>query len=257
MAQSVCHTSLLNDIQQATRVDEELQQLIARYKTESVPRYTTIDGLLFQNDRMVIPSTAKSIQNIILHESHASPIGGHSDIARTYAQVASQFFWPHMRADVKTFVTQCMICQQAKHSHLLPAGLLQPLPIPTQIWDDMAMDFIVGLPPSNGFTVILVVIDRLSKYAHFLPLKSSFTSQQVAEKFFEGVVKLHGLPASIVSNRDRVFTSSFWKQLFKLQGTTLRMSSSYHPQSDGQSEALNKCLKCICNVMYLIILNNG
>lgn len=108
------------------------------------------------------------------------------------------------------------------------------------------MDFITGLPTSHGYQVIMVVVDRLSKYAHFAGLKAGFTSVQVAEKFFEVVVKLHGLPASIVSDRDRVFTSSFWRHLFKLQGTTLRMSSAYHPQTDGQSEAVNKCLE-----MYL------
>lgn len=111
-------------------------------------------------------------------------MGGDSGHARTYARIASQFYWPYMRADIKDYVSKCLICQQAKHSHLHPTRLLQPLPIPTQIWDGVTIDFIVGLPPSNGFTVILVVIDRLSNYAHFIPLKSSFTSQQVTEIFF-------------------------------------------------------------------------
>lgn len=99
---------------------------------------------------------------------------------------------------------------------------------------------------SKGFQVIMVVVDRLSKYAHFAALKLGFTSAQVAEKFFDIVVKLHGLPATIVSDRDKVFTSSFWRHLFRLQGTTLHMSSAYHPQTDGQTEAVNKCLE-----MYL------
>lgn len=194
----------------------------------------------------MVPSTTQDIQRTILHELYVSSIGGHAGVARTFARIAAQFYWTHMRIDIKRFVAQCITCQQAKHSHLSPAGLLQPLPVPSQIWEDVAMDFIVGLPPSNGYSVIMVVIDRLSKYAHFFSLKSSFTSQQVAEKFFDGIVKLHGIPSSIVFDRDKVFTSSFWIHLFKLQGTTLRMSSSFHPQSDGQSEALNKCLE-----MYL------
>ncbi|WVZ07117.1 hypothetical protein V8G54_020463 [Vigna mungo] len=124
-------------------------------------------------------------------------------------------------------------------AHTLSAGLLQPLPILEQIWDDIAMDFTIGLPSSSGFTVILVVIDRLSKYAHFPPIK-------VAEVFVKMVVKLHGILKMIVSDRDKVFLSHFWKQLFKLSGTSLHMSIAYHPQTGGQSEALNKFLE-----MYL------
>lgn len=108
------------------------------------------------------------------------------------------------------------------------------------------MDFITGLPKSFGFTVIMVVIDRLTKYAHFVAMKTDYSSKSVAEAFMTNIVKLHGIPKSIVSDRDKVFTSSFWQQLFKLQGTTLAMSTTYHPQSDGQSEALNKCVE-----MYL------
>nr|KYP37665.1 Transposon Ty3-I Gag-Pol polyprotein [Cajanus cajan] len=167
-------------------------------------------------------------------------------IARTLARVSSQFYWPGMHQDIKSYVQQCLIYQQAKSSTTLPAGLLQPLPIPQQIWDDLAMDFIVGLPPSYGFTVIMVVIDRLSKYAHFCQLKADYSSKQVAEVFMKSIVRLHGIPKSIVSDRDRVFTSNFWQQLCKLSGTTLAMSTAYHPQSDGQSEALNRCLE-----MYL------
>lgn len=103
------------------------------------------------------------------------------------------------------------------------------------------MDFITGLPSSNGFTVTLVVIDQLSKYTHFAPLKSDYSSLKVAETFMRTVVKLHGIPKSIVSDRDKVFTSTFWQHLFRLSSTTLAMSSVYHPQTDG-----NKCLE-----MYL------
>lgn len=105
------------------------------------------------------------------------------------------------------------------------------------------MDFITGLPPSHGYTVIMVVIDRLSKYSHFAILKSDYTCHSVAETIMHMVVKLHGFPKSIVSDRDKVFTSKFWQHLFKLSRTSLSMSSSYHPQTNGQSEALNKCLE--------------
>jgi len=108
------------------------------------------------------------------------------------------------------------------------------------------MDFITGLPNASGFTLIMVVVDRLFKYVHFSPLKADYTSVQVVELFMKTVVKLHGFPKSIVSDRDKVFMSRFWKQLFKLSGTSLAMSTAYHPQSDGQSEVVNRCLE-----MYL------
>lgn len=161
----------------------------------------------------------------VLREYHSSPIGGHAGITRTMARVVAQFYWQGMKEDIKQFVQQCAICQQAKSTNALPAGLLQPLPIPSQVWEDVAMDFITGLPNSFGYTTIMVVIDRLTKYAHFVALKTEYTSRMVAEVFMNQVVKLHGMPKSIVSDRGKVFTSNFWKNLFQLQGTTLAMSS--------------------------------
>ena len=105
------------------------------------------------------------------------------------------------------------------------------------------MDFIDGLPSSQGYTVIMVVVDRLSKYAHFVPLKHPYTALSVSKAFIWEVVRLHGVLVSIVSDRDRIFISAFWKNLFQLQGSKLCMSSSYHPQSDGQSEVVNRTVE--------------
>jgi len=116
-----------------------------------------------------------------------------------------------MQRDIRKFVRACSICQQAKVDHVLPTGLLQPLPIPQQVWEDIALDFIVNLPSSNGYTNILVVVDRLTKYGHFIGLKLGFTSKSVAEAFISHIVKFHGFPKSIVSDRDWVFISSFWQ----------------------------------------------
>lgn len=127
--------------------------------------------------------------------------------------------------------------------HVSPAGLLQPLPIPKNNWTDISMDFIEGLPRSQGYNVIFVVVDCLSKYSHFLPLAHPYIASTVAKLFLDNIFKLHGMPLSIVSDRDPVFTSSFCRQLFKSQGIQPRHSSAYHPQTDGQTEVVNRCLE--------------
>ena len=111
------------------------------------------------------------------------------------------------------------------------------------MWTEVSMDFLEGLSPSNGHTVIMVIVDRLTKYAHFVALRHPYTAVTIAKSFIANVVRLHGIPTSIVSDRDKVFISSFWQTLFQLQGTKLRMSSSYHPQTDGQTEVVNRTLE--------------
>lgn len=137
---------------------------------------------------------------------------------------------------MQRFIKQCQVCQQAKHLHTHPQGLLQPLPIPDGAWQNISLDFIEGLPKSEGYSVILGVVDRFTKYAHFLPLKHPFTAMSVARVLFDAVIKLHGLPVSMVSDRDKVFTSQVWKELFRLLGVKLDLSTAYHPQTDGQTE---------------------
>jgi hypothetical protein len=126
-----------------------------------------------------------------------------------------------MKGEVEDFVKQCAICQQAKHITMKPAGLLQPLPIPSGIWRELTMDFVEGLSLSSGANVITVVVDCLTKYAHLVPLKHPFTASSVAQAFLDSVVKLHGVPLSIVSNRDKIFISRLWKELFAALGTKL------------------------------------
>lgn len=120
---------------------------------------------------------------------------------------------------------------------------MQPLPIPTGVWQSISMDFIEKLPKSHGKEVIWVIIDRLSKYAHFIPLAHPCTASKLAEIFIQEIYKLHGAPSNIVSDRDPLFTSKFWSSFLQQLGVTQSLSTAYHPQSDGQSEALNRCLE--------------
>jgi hypothetical protein len=160
-------------------------------------------------------------------------VGGHSGILCTYSRLKQSFFWEGMKHDVQRHVAACDECQRNKSNSHSPVELLQPLPVPTQVWEDISLDFMDGLPTSDGKTVVLVVVDRLTKYSHFLALSHPYTARTVAAIFIAQIVRLHGIPKSMVSNWDRVFVSTFWKELFKLQGTQLKVSSAYHPQSDG------------------------
>ncbi|KAI4334658.1 hypothetical protein L6164_013376 [Bauhinia variegata] len=147
-----------------------------------------------------------------------------------------------MMNSVLQFIRECSVCQQHKYEAGSPAGLLQPLPIPRAIWEDINMDFIMALPKLKGFDAVIVVVDRLTKYEHFIAFKDPFTAQTVAILFAK-VVRLHGIPSSIVSDWDPTFISKFWFEFFKIQGIALKMSTTYHPEIDGQIEVLNRGLK--------------
>lgn len=131
------------------------------------------------------------------------------------------------------------MCAQAKPDGERYPRLLQPLPVPKGSWDIISIDFMEGLPPSGLANAILVVVDKFFKSAHFVPLRHPFTAKAVAKLFMDHVYRLHGLPTSIITDRDRIFTSKFWQTLFRLAGVQLRMSTAYHPQSDGQTERVN------------------
>lgn len=141
------------------------------------------------------------------------------------------------------FVTNCLPCQQTKYETKKIAGLLCPLPVPQRPWEDLSLDFILGLPSFHGNSVILVVVDRFSKGIHLGMLPAAHTAHVVASLFIEIVGKIHGLQRSLVSDRDHLFLSLFWRELFQLSGTQLRMSSTYHPQSDGQIEVMYRVVE--------------
>jgi hypothetical protein len=152
------------------------------------------------------------------------------------------FYMPHDTKLVWEFIRGCFVCQHNKTEHLHPVGLLQPLPVPDAVWMDISMDFVEGFPKVGGKSVVMTIVDRLSKYAHFIVLGHPYSATSVVKAFFDQVVRLHGVPASIVSDRDPVFTSTIWQELFLLSGTRLCLSFAFRPQTDGQFEVSNRII---------------
>jgi hypothetical protein len=204
--------------------------------------WLVVYGLIQFGGRLYIPAASPLIQELMaaIHDE------GHEGVQRTLHRLRRDFHFPNMKKLVQDFVRACAVCQRYKSEHLHPAGLLLPLPMPQGVWTDIALDFVEALPKVRGKSVILTVVDRFSKYAHFIPLAHPYSAESVAQAFFSEVVWLHGMPQSMVSDRDPVFTSTFWRELMRLMGTKLHMSSAFHPQSDGQSEAANRVI-----IMYL------
>jgi hypothetical protein len=176
-------------------------------------------------------------------ELHTSLIGGHSGFLKTYHRVKRGFFWDGLKTNVQRFVEEGLVCQQNKVETIKTPGLLQPLTIPSQCWEEVSMDFITRLSKSEGKSVIMVIVDRLTKYAHFFVLSHPFKSRIVVIVFMETVQKLHGNPNIIVSDRDPIFARHFWAEIFSCLGTQLTHRSYYHPQSDGKTEIVNKFLE--------------
>ena len=154
-----------------------------------------------------------------------------------YQDLKRLFWWPGMKRDVVKYVEKCLTCQRIKAEHQCPAGELQPIEVPEWKWEQIAMDFVVGLPKTTReHDAIWVIIDRLTKSAHFLPIKMTYSLEQFAEIYVREIVRLHGVPVSIISDRDSRFTSSFWKSVHRAMGTNLKFSTAFHPQTDGQTE---------------------
>ncbi|KAJ1703813.1 hypothetical protein LUZ63_003592 [Rhynchospora breviuscula] len=224
--------------------DEWAQELQNKWENEELDKdkYSFQQGLFRYKNRLCVGAT-NGWRIRLVREVHSTCIGGHSGVLPTYQRIKKMFYWPKLKEMVQEEVKKCEICQLNKGEHVPIPGLLQPISIPDGAWQGVSMDFISGLPKSDGKTVILVIVDRFTKYAHFIPMAHPYKAKDVAQLFMDNIYKLHGLPMSIITDRDPLFTSSFWKNLMEGLGVKLNFTTAYHPQSDGQTERVNQCIE--------------
>jgi hypothetical protein len=217
----------------------KLSQGEAKYKCF----HTDHQGVLWFNNRIVVAKDHQ-LHKQILDEAHLSKFSIHPGSTKMYQDLRQNFWWTRMKREIAKYVSECDTCQRVKASHLRVSGTLQPLPIPSWKWEDISMDFIVGLHnTSQKHNSIWVIIDRLTKTAHFLPVHTTYSAKKYAEVYLDQIVQLHGVPKTIISDRGAQFIARFWEQLQYALETKLIRSSAYHPQTDVQTERVNQILE--------------
>ncbi len=204
-----------------------------------------VDGVLHHQGLPYVPEV---IRTELISRHHDDPLAGHFGIEKTRELIARKYFWPTMRRDVEAYVKGCDVCLASKAVRHKPYGDLQSLPVPTHRWKDLSMDFVTGLPVSSDwkgetYDSILVIVYRLTKMVHYEPVKVAIDAPGLAEVILDVVVRHHGLPDSIVSDRGSIFTSKFWSSLCYFLGIKRRLSAAVHPQTDGQTERQNRSIE--------------
>jgi hypothetical protein len=214
-ALSIIHHYWIIEARDEWKNDPSVWKLIQQLQKDPSVSNTFVwnNNSLWYKDRLYIYKESQLKQKVLM-ELHTSPIGGHSGFLKTYHRVKKEFFWEGLKNDVQRFVAECLVCQQNKVETVKTSGLLQPLNIASQRWEEVSMDFITCLPKSKGKNVIVVVVDILTKYAHFCSLSHPFSASIVAATFINKVQKLHGSPKIIVSDRDPIFIGKIWTKLF-------------------------------------------
>jgi hypothetical protein len=229
------------------QLNDEGVQLIKQKLDEEDPKYSCFHkdskDVVWFEQHLVVPADLK-LRKEIFDEAHLSKFSIHPGSTKMYQDLRKNFWWSNMKVDISKYVTKCDTCHRVKASHLKSAGVLQPLTIPLWKWDDMSMDFIVSLPPTaRKKDSIWVIVDRLTKTAHFIAVHTTYSVQDYAKLYVDQIVCLHGIPKTIVSDRGTQFVARFWEQLHESLGTKLIRSSSYHPQTDVQIERVNQIVE--------------
>ena len=237
-------STLPQDIRKGQLEDEKIKEIKQQIKDGKASGFTEDDqGILWYKGRICVPDI-KEIRKTILREAHDSAYSIHPGSTKMYQDLKLSYWWYGMKRDVAEYVALCDTCQRVKAEHQRPAGLLQPLRVPEWKWEEIGMDFIVGLPRTqSGYDSIWVIVDRLTKVAHFIPVKTTYSGPKLAELYISRIVCLHGVPKKIVSDRGTQFTSKFWEKLHESMDTKLNFSSAYHPQTNGQTERVNQILE--------------
>ncbi|OMO65975.1 reverse transcriptase [Corchorus capsularis] len=236
--------TLVDQIKELQEVDEKLSAELEKLYLGVPSEYSLRDDGVLQKFGRVCAPDNEELKRAVLEEAHSSAYALHPGITKMYRTIRESYWWPGMKKDIAEFVSRCLVCQQVKAEHQKPAGTLQPLPIPEWKWEHITMDFIVGLPRiRRGHDAIWVIVDRLTKSAHFLLVRITFSTERLARLYVAEIVRLHGVPVSIVLDRDPRFTSRFWPKLQHALGTRLKFSTAFHPQTDGQFERIIQTLE--------------
>jgi hypothetical protein len=231
---------LKNPPSDPTTIPKELVPKVKHYWVQDDLLYFSPHAVDFY--RLVVPEY-KDLRMNILQDHHDIPTAGHMGIDKTYECIQREYYWPTLLRDVTRYVNSCDSCQRNKPRNHSSYGLLSPLPVPDRNWEQISMDFIVQLPLTDeGYDALMVVVDRLSKMMHCIPMHTTDTAEDVARIYLSEIFRLHGLPRTIVSDRDSKF-ARFWRALHQLFGTKLSISTAYHPQTDGQTERANRTLE--------------
>ena len=244
VAELVARPNLLNRVLEAQKKDEKIYAIIDQIGDEKETEFTVNEnGVLYYKDRVCVPDDDE-LKKAILEEAHSGSFAIHPGSTKMYQDLKMSYWWSRMKRNVSEFVTKCLVCQRVKAEHQVPSRLLQPIRIPEWKWDPITMDFVVGLPVTGRkHDSVWVVVDRLTKSAHFLPVRTDYSLDKIAKLYIKEIVRLHGIPVSIISDRDPRFTSRFWGKLQEAMGTRLNFSTAFHPQTDGQSERVIQILE--------------